>query len=132
MPPTASIGPAGRAYSTIRAAEAPAARSSLELLSLPYPFSQVGLLTASDFARLAGQRRSRAARGLPGVDEQVLEELHRCGVLVPLFRVDLVPGPSTQGIDLSGSLTASRVHTTALGELLPCTSHLPPVTPPTD
>jgi hypothetical protein len=118
MPPTASTRPGGLAYSTIRAAEAAAARSSLALLSLSYPFSQVGLLTASDFARLAGQRRSRAARRLPQVDEQVLEELHRCGVLVPLFRVDLAPGPGTQGIDLSASLTAQHVHTTVIGELL--------------
>jgi hypothetical protein len=85
---------------------------------LPYPFSQVGLLTASDFARLAGQRRRRAARSLPQVDEQVLEELHRCEVLVPLFRVDPAPTPGTQGIDLSASLTAQHVHTTVIGELL--------------
>jgi hypothetical protein len=64
-----------RAYATIRAAETAAARPSLELLSLPYPFSQVGLLTAGDFARLAGHRRSRTARRLPHVDEQALEEL---------------------------------------------------------
>jgi hypothetical protein len=118
MPPTSRTRPGGHAYPTIRTAEGAAARSSLELLSLPYPFSQVGLLTASEFARLAGQRRSRAARRLPQVDEQVLEELHRCGVLVPLFRVDLAPVPGTRGIDLSASLTAQHVHTTVIGELL--------------
>jgi hypothetical protein len=118
MPPPAQTRPGGQTYSTVRAAEGAAARSSLELLSLPYPFSQVGLLTAGEFARLAGQRRSRAARRLPEVNEQVLEELHRCGVLVPLYRVDLAPVPGTGGIDLSASLTAQHVHTTVIGELL--------------
>ncbi len=105
-------------FSTVRRADAVTARSSLDLLNLPYPFSQLGLLTASDFAKLAGERRSRAGRSLPSVDEQVLEELHRYGALIPLFRVDLTPGPDAQGIDLSTSLTAQHVHTTVINELL--------------
>jgi hypothetical protein len=44
-----------------------------------------------------------------------LEELHRCAVPVPLFRVDLAPIPGTAGIDLSTSLTVQHVHTTDIG-----------------
>jgi hypothetical protein len=105
-------------YPSVRRAEATTTRSSLDLLGLPYPFSQLGLLTASDFAKLAEQRRSRAAFSLPRVDEQVLEELHKSGVLVPFFRVDLTPGPDAQGIDLSTSLTAQHVYTPFISELL--------------
>jgi hypothetical protein len=50
--------------------------TSLGPLSLPYPFSQVGLLSASEFVKLGEERRSRVGRGLvPPVNEQVLEEL---------------------------------------------------------
>jgi hypothetical protein len=110
--PTASQPP----YPTVRSAKAATARSSLDLLGLPYPFSQVGLLTASSFVELAEERRSRAGRNLP-INEQVLEELHRCGVLVPLFRVDLTPSPGAVEIDISASLTAQNVHTTVISEL---------------
>ena len=104
---------------TVASASAATARSGLDLLALPYPFSQLGLLTAGEFVKLAEQRRSRAARGLiPPVNEQVLEELHRCGVLVPLFRVDLEPVAGASGIDISASRTAQQVHTTVIGELL--------------
>jgi hypothetical protein len=105
-------------YATVRRAEAATARSSLDLLGLPYPFSQLGLLTASEFAKLAERRRRRTARGLPAVNEHVLEELHRCGVLVLLFRVDLAPGPEPHKIDVSASLTAQHVRTTIIAELL--------------
>jgi hypothetical protein len=104
-------------YPHVRSAEAVTTRSSLDLLGLPYPFSQVSPITASDFARLAGERRSRAGRSLPAVDEQILEELHRCGVLVPFFRVDLTARPGTHEIDVSTSLTAKNVHTTLTNEL---------------
>ena len=116
MSPGSSI-PDKPLYPTVRAAEAATVRTSLELLGLTYPFSQVGLLTASDFATLAGERRSRAGRSLPPVNEQVLKELHRYGVLVPFFRVDLAPGPHAQGIDISTSLTAKNVLTTVINEL---------------
>jgi hypothetical protein len=105
-------------YTTVHSAEAGTARSSLGLLSLPYPFSQVGLLTASEFGKLGEQRRSRAARSLTAVNEQVLEELHRCRVLVPLFRVDLAPEPGAVRIDTSTSITAEHVRTTVVNELL--------------
>jgi hypothetical protein len=108
-----------REYPTVTSATAATTRSSLDLLLLPYPFSQVGLLTGSEFVRLAEQRRSRAARGLiPPVNEQVLEELHQCGVLVPLFRVDLEPVAGAPDIDISDSRTAQQVRTTVVNELL--------------
>jgi hypothetical protein len=44
-------------YAGVRRAEAVTAQSSLDLLNLPYPFSQLGLLTADEFAKLAEQRR---------------------------------------------------------------------------
>ena len=104
-------------YPTVRAAGLTTVRSSLDLLELPYPFSQVHLLTVSEFAEMAGKRRGRAGRRLPPVDEQVLEELHRCGVLVPLFRVDLEPAPDARAIDVSASLTPRNVHATIITEL---------------
>jgi hypothetical protein len=55
-------------------------RSPLDLLELPYSFSQVPLLTAAQFRREAG------ARGV-ALTEDELEGLHRARVLVPLFRV---------------------------------------------
>ena len=48
-------------YSSVQGAKASTSRSSLDLLSLSYPFSQVGLLTASDFAKEAERRRGRSA-----------------------------------------------------------------------
>jgi hypothetical protein len=82
IPEDGGTVPTRPVYSTVRRAEAATARSSLDLLSLPYPFSQLGLLTASDFA---AERRSRAGRSLPSINEQILEELHRRGVLVRVF-----------------------------------------------
>jgi hypothetical protein len=96
----------------------PRARTCLDLLQLPYPFSQVGLLNASEFAELATLRRSRTDRSLPPVNEQTLQELHRSGVFVPLFRVDLTPRLDAPGIDISDSATARHVLTTHINELL--------------
>lgn len=73
-------------YSTVRPAALTTARASLDLLELPYPFSQLHLLTVSEFADMARKRRGRAGRHVPPVNEQVVEELHRSGVLVPLLR----------------------------------------------
>ena len=104
-------------YPTARSAGLTTARSSLDLLELPNPFSQVHLLTVSEFAGMAGKRCGRADRRLPPVNEQVLEELHRRGVLVPLFRVDLEPAPDARAIDVSASLTPRNVHATIITEL---------------
>lgn len=114
----AGSGSAPREYPTVTNAAAATVRSSLGLLSLPYPFSQLGPLTATEFVKLAEQRRSRTARSLPPVSEQVLEELHRCRVLVPFFRVDLIPDAGGAAMDISASLTAQQVHTTVVNELL--------------
>jgi hypothetical protein len=105
-------------YATVGRAEAITVRSSLELLGLPYPFSQLRLLRVSEFVMLAERSRSRAAQNLPSVNALVLEELHHCGVLVPLFRVDPLSNPDAQRIELSASLTAQHVHTNPIAELL--------------
>lgn len=107
-----------RLYPSVRSADAATTRSSLDLLALPYPFSQVYLLSAGDFAKLAEERRNREQRhSLPRMDEQVLEELHRCGALVPLFRVDLASRPDARKIDISANMTAQHVHATVINEL---------------
>ncbi len=51
------------------------------------------------------------------LDVAVLEELHRQGVLVPLFRVDLADSNRHWHIDISGSLTAQHVTNTIPSEL---------------
>jgi hypothetical protein len=93
-------------------------RSSLDLLSLRYPFSQLGLMSADEFAKQAMRRRNRWTRRLPSINAQVLEELHRYGALIPLLRVDLTEGDPNRRVDLSQSLTAKHVHTTFISELL--------------
>ena len=113
----AETQPGSARYPTIEAAGATTDRSSLELLGLLYPFGQVRPIGAGEFAKLAMQRRSRAARALPPITEQTLQELHRSGVLMPLFRVDLTPRPDASTIDISASLTAKHVFTTHINEL---------------
>lgn len=102
----------------VRKASATTPRSTLELLSLSYPFTQVSLLTADEFAREGGRRRSRSASSFPPIDTQVLEEFHRLGALVPFFRVDLTGGDQGRVIDLSKSETAKRSTSSVLSELL--------------
>jgi len=64
-----------------------AVRPSLELVDLPFAFSQTPLLDESQFIREA------ARRGV-GLDRGELEALHRRGALVPLFRVLSRPAES--------------------------------------
>lgn len=105
-------------YSTVQSAIAAASRASLDLLELPYPFSQIHLLSARDFAKLVDERRSREQRHtLSRMDEQVLEELHRAGVLVPLYRVDLDARAEAKAIDVSAHLTPQQIHVTVINEL---------------
>jgi hypothetical protein len=106
------------AISSVLRASAATSRSSLNLLRLRYPFSQVGLLRADEFANQAKRRRPPSVDDLPPINAQVLEELHRHGVLIPMFRVDLAPGDPSRQIDLTGSLTAKHGHTTLISELL--------------
>src|SRR5262249_51612285 len=82
------------------------------------PFSQVRPMTPDTFAEQAQRRRPPSVDDLPPVNAQVLEELHRHGVLIPLFRVDLTAGDARRQIDLTDSLTAKHVHTTLESELL--------------
>jgi hypothetical protein len=103
-------------HSLVQSSRAVTPRSSLDLLRLSYPFSQVGLLDARDFAKEAEKRRSRTARHLP-MNTQVPEELHRQGLLVPLFRVDLTPGEPEGVIDIAASLTAQQVTGTVTSQL---------------
>jgi hypothetical protein len=109
----------GEAFATLSAipfASAATTKSSLDLLGLAFPFSQVGLLSASDFVTQAAKRRSLAVRHFP-MSERILEELHRHGILVPLFRVDLAPTDRKSVLDVSASLTARHVATTLVSEL---------------
>jgi hypothetical protein len=107
-----------RARWLFQSAAAATPRSSLELLSLRFPFSQLGLMSADTFAEEAERRRSKGMRSRPAITAQVLEELHRHGVLIPLFRVGLTEGEPSRQVDLSHSLTAQHVHTTHINELL--------------
>jgi hypothetical protein len=91
-------------------------RSSLDLLGLPWPFSQTGLLTREDFVREADHRRIRMAGGWR-LDVSGLEELHRQGLVVPFFRVDLADGGPERAIDVTESLTARHIHTTLIAQL---------------
>jgi hypothetical protein len=100
-----------------RRALAATSRSSLDLLTLHYPFSQVGLLTPENFVREAERRYSHAMRGRFNLEVAGLEELHRHGILVPLFRVDLTGPDPEQRIHISASLTAQHVTNTIPAEL---------------
>ncbi len=91
-------------------------RTSLELLALPFPFSQVSLITADEFLKAAAERRIKmwADRDL---EMTGLEELHRHGVLVPMFCVSLSKGRRARRIATSGSATRQHVHSTIVSEL---------------
>ena len=101
----------------IRRARAATARSSLDLLTLPYPFSQVNLLTPEEFVREAERRHSFGMSSRLHLDVAALEALHRHGVLIPLFRVDLTTGDPQRRIDVSGSLTVRHATNTIPSEL---------------
>jgi hypothetical protein len=74
--------------------------STVELLSLPYSFSQTGVLTESDFIRGAKER------GV-SLDRSKLEGLHRRGVLTPFFAIHSRPVESPR--DLSPQQQADGV-----------------------
>jgi hypothetical protein len=92
------------------------ARTSLDLLALPYPFSQVGLLTAEEIVTAADERRLRMAGGRH-LDLSGLEELHRHSILVPMFCVRLGSGDPQRAIDTAGNLTRKHVAATIVWEL---------------
>jgi hypothetical protein len=81
--PHSSTPSAGRRSKTapgVAATESNRVRSAVDLLELPYSFTQRQLLTVRDFERAGSER----GVGLTGDD---LEALHRSRLLVPLFRV---------------------------------------------
>jgi hypothetical protein len=101
----------------IRRARAATARSSLDLLTLQYPFSQVNLLTPEAFIREAERRYSSSISSRLHLDVAALEALHRHRVLVPLYRIARTTGDPQRRIDVTGSLTARHVTTTIPAEV---------------
>lgn len=93
-------------------------RSSVEILGLPWPFSQIGLLTPEEFVKQAAQRHVRigGTRGRD-LDRSGLEELHRQSIIVPLYRVDLHGGGPARAVDVSGSRHSRGGLPTVLSEL---------------
>jgi hypothetical protein len=72
-------------------------RSSLDLLTLPMPFTQVPILEPDDVVREMGRRGVR-------LDLSLLEDLHRHRVLIPFYRVRSAgSGSSSAGMDTSRS-----------------------------
>ena len=95
---------------------APTTRTTLDLLSLPFPFSQVDLLDPSEFIKAANQRRIGTWVGRD-LDESGLQELHRQRILVPFYCVSIAEEPAGEPIDISESLTAQHVRNTHVAEL---------------
>jgi len=91
-------------------------RTSIELLDLPFPFSQVSLLTVDEFVKAADQRRIHM--GGHSLNPTGLEELHRYGVLVPIFCVSIgQDADPSLAIDTSSSLTRQHVRSTVVRQL---------------
>lgn len=100
----------------VQKTQSPTQRSTLDLLGLPFPFSQVGLLQPSEFVKAAGQRRITMWAGR-ALDESGLQELHRRGVLVPFFCVSIAEEPTGDAVEVSHSLTGRHVHGTIVNQL---------------
>jgi hypothetical protein len=107
-----------RGYQTIVRPTLSTTRTSVDLLGLAWPFSQVRLLTQDEFLRQAADRRVRVG-GYRGHDlnRSALEELHRVGVLVPLYRVDLANPSPDRVVDVSASRNSHGGLNTVPGEL---------------
>lgn len=91
-------------------------RSTLDLLSRPWPFSQVALLSADEFLKAADHRRIHVPGG-HSLDLSCLEALQRAGILVPFYRVQLSKGTKKNVRDVAASLTLRHVHSTHISEL---------------
>ncbi|WP_308468522.1 hypothetical protein [Rathayibacter soli] len=102
-------------HSVVQAVAA-TSRTSLDLLALPFPFSQVALLDPEQFAKAAKERRITMWGGRD-LDLSGLEELHRRGVLVPMFCVSIDDADPSRRRDTSASLTPKHVHSTVVSEL---------------
>lgn len=100
----------------MRPAIAGTAKGTPDLLALPLPFTQIGLLTPEEFVKEAERRHVRTSVGL-NLDLAGLEELHRHEILVPFFRVDIDRADLRRAIDTSSSLTRTLARSTVLDEL---------------
>lgn len=90
-------------------------RSSIDLLQLNAPFTQLYLLTARDFVREANERGFR-------LSVEQLEELHRVGVLKPFYRVELETTSGRPGEPVVGPLPIAVGRYTVLSEVLAAAS----------
>jgi hypothetical protein len=68
--------------------------SSLDLIKIPFAFSQDGLLTTAEIITQARERGSE-------IDLDLLQKLHETGALLPLYRVDDIPVEADR-IDVAG------------------------------
>jgi len=100
----------------VRGTFAATSRGSLELLNLPYPFSQAGLLDAGDFLKLASQRRIKMS-GARDLDLAGLQELHQHQILVPLFCVRLGDKDRSKKVDTTSNLTKLNIRATLVNQL---------------
>ena len=95
-------------------AKASSSRSTVELLTLPWPFSQLQLLTAEEFVKETDKQG--VAPKSWRFDDRALED-HRAGVLVPFYRVRLEDPDPDQRLDLRESLTLRHVPSSVTNEL---------------
>src|SRR5690348_10470410 len=86
-------------------------RSSLELLELPYTFTQLLLISAEKFSSLARDR------GV-SLDPWRLEAVHQLGLLVPLFRAKRPTREITALLRRDGRGDEHRAHVLARWEPL--------------
>jgi hypothetical protein len=108
--------PASKWSKVIQKAISITTRSTLDLLSLPFPFSQLDLLQPSEFIKAAAERRM-TMWGQRELDENGLQELHRQQILVPFYCVSIAEKPGGEPIDVSQSLTSRHVQETLVAEL---------------
>lgn len=105
-----------RILHTVSSTIAATSRTSLELLTLPFPFSQVGLLMPNEFLAAAEERRIKMW-AKHNLEITGLEELHRHKVLVPMYCVSTSESDSARRIDTSGSSTKQYVNTGIIPQL---------------
>jgi len=90
-------------------------RTPLDLLALPWPFSQLQLLDVDEFVKEA-KRQGIRVRG-SDLDGRVLEELHRQRIVVPFFRIRLGNPRNEDKLDVAGSRTLKHIGSTLANQL---------------